>query len=338
MLEPSDLHPNTQATLMLVSRLRQPDNPEATPLRPAEFLRVVMALKRMGLQPADLFDNRNISRLSGTGTPDPERVGALLARGMALSMALEKWSAQGIWVIGWDDADYPVAYKRKLEEQAPPILYGLGERRLLDKGGLAIVGSRDVDDSGMAFTRRVAESCAYDGIQVVSGAARGVDSLAMICCLEQGGCAVGILSDSLARQAVSNQFRDAIITGRLVLMSPFEPEARFHVASAMARNKLIYALADFALVISSGYEEGGTWAGAKENLNRGWVPLFVRADSDAPEGNRRLVEAGGEPLQTSSFPHSGILEWMRQRMTPRSIARPRKHHKHSLEQGTLPLS
>lgn len=336
MADPSSSNPNTQATLMLTSRLRQ-SGEVVTPLRPAEFLSVVMALKRMGLQPADLFESQNLSRLSDAGIPNPERVELLLSRGLALAMALENWSAQGIWVIGWDDKDYPSSYKHKLKGQSPPILYGLGDRKLLADGGLAIVGSRDVDEPGMAFTRSIAESCASDGVQVVSGAARGVDSQAMLGCLEHGGRAVGVLSDSLARQAVSSRFRDAVVTGCLALISPFEPEARFHVASAMARNKLIYALADFALVISSDYKKGGTWAGAVENLEKGWVPLFVRKDEDVPTGNLRLMDAGAIPVEASSISQGGVAEWMQQQIEAHGRARGNTSESLGSAQGTLPL-
>jgi predicted Rossmann fold nucleotide-binding protein DprA/Smf involved in DNA uptake len=54
----------------------------------------------------------------------------------------------------------------------------------------------------------------------------------------------------------------------------------------MERNKLIYALADWAIVVASAAGQGGTWTGALENLKAGWAPLFVRNGSDVPDGNR----------------------------------------------------
>ena len=56
--------------------------------------------------------------------------------------------------------------------------------------------------------------------------------------------------------------------GRLALVSPYDPAAGFNVGHAMGRNKLIYALADAALVVSSDYQKGGTWTGAVEQLKR----------------------------------------------------------------------
>jgi len=60
----------------------------------------------------------------------------------------------------------------------------------------------------------------------------------------------------------------------------------------MARNKYIYSLADSSLVIHSG-EKGGTFNGAIENLNKGWVPLWVNRTNDKNSANEYLVTQGG---------------------------------------------
>ena len=164
----------------------------------------------------------------------------------------------------------------------------------MSRGGLAIVGSRDVDAAGEEFTKRAAAAAAREEMQVVSGGARGVDQLAMLAALEAGGTVVGVLADSLLRSATSGKARESIQDGRLTLISAFDPEAGFNVGNAMQRNKQIHALADFGLVVSSGYNEGGTWSGAIEQLEKlHLVPLFVRADSDAPKGNLELLRRGG---------------------------------------------
>ena len=84
--------------------------------------------------------------------------------------------------------------------------------------------------------------------------------------------------------------------GRLVLISPYDPAAGFNVGHAMQRNKLIYALADAALVVTSDFEKGGTWAGAIEQLERlHFVPVFVRNGAYAGKGNSALLNRGGKP-------------------------------------------
>ena len=114
--------------------------------------------------------------------------------------------------------------------------------------------------------------------------------------LEAGGNVVGILADSLERIVVRREHRDALNDGRLALISPYDPAARFSVGHAMRRNKLIYALADAALVVDSDYGKGGTWAGATEQLEKlNSVPVHVRADGNVRRGLDELRKRGAKP-------------------------------------------
>lgn len=162
----------------------------------------------------------------------------------------------------------------------------MGNQELLSQGGLAVVGSREVDEAGLKYTQRVAQSCAEQGIQIVSGGARGVDQAAIIAAVEAGGTTVGVLADSLTKAAVSGKYRAGIREKRLTLVSAYDPDARFHVGNAMGRNKYIYALADYALVVSSTFNQGGTWAGATEALERGKSVRFL---SDRKEQCLRAI-------------------------------------------------
>ncbi len=73
----------------------------------------------------------------------------------------------------------------------------------------------------------------------------------MQACGQAGGTVIGILAADLLRSTVNRQNRQGIQSGQLVLISPFNPEAGFNAGSAMARNRYIYALADFAVVVDS---------------------------------------------------------------------------------------
>ena len=89
------------------------------------------------------------------------------------------------------------------------------------------------------------------------------------------------------------------MNGRLALTCPYDPAARFNVGHAMQRNKLIYALADAALVVNSDHGKGGTWAGASEQLEKlKSVPVYVRADGDVGKGLAELQRLGARPWPT----------------------------------------
>ena len=213
-----------------------------------------------------------------------------------MALAIEKWTSSGVWIICRSDEDYPVRLKQHLKKQAPAILYGVGHPGLLQSGGLAVVGSRNVDNIGEQFTRLAVAACSKQGIPIVSGGARGVDQVAMLEGLHAGGTVVGALADSLLKSAVAKKYRDGIRELRLVLVSAFSPEARFNVGNAMGRNKHIYALADYGLIISAEVGKGGTWAGVTEELKRPDArPVFVRDASTAPGGNRALIKLGAKP-------------------------------------------
>ena len=86
---------------------------------------------------------------------------------------------------------------------------------------------------------------------IISGGARGTDQAAMSGALEAGGRSVGVLANGLERAALNRGNRNFLLDGRLVLVSPYDPAARFLAAHAMQRNKLIYALSDAAVVVNS---------------------------------------------------------------------------------------
>jgi predicted Rossmann fold nucleotide-binding protein DprA/Smf involved in DNA uptake len=272
---------------------------EPQPLTLSEYNAVAGWLRENEMSPGDLLNPTLQNRLSKITIDklDSDRLVALLERGVMLGLAVEKWTNQGLWVLGRGDSQYPKRLKQRLRHSAPAILYGIGNIELLSEGGLAVVGSRDVDEEGLGYTQRVAQTCAEQGIQVVSGGARGVDQAAMLAVLEAGGTAVGVLADSLSKAAVAGKYRAGIKEGRLTLVSAVDPGASFNAGNAMGRNKYIYAVADYALVVSSSVGKGGTWAGATEALERiKDVPIFVRMQETVPEGNRQLLKKGAKPL------------------------------------------
>jgi predicted Rossmann fold nucleotide-binding protein DprA/Smf involved in DNA uptake len=212
-----------------------------------------------------------------------------------MALALERWTRGGLWVIARGDPAFPRRLKQRFRHRAPALLYGAGDPALLETGGMAIVGSRDASASALEFTRHVASRCAKAGMTVVSGGARGVDAAAMQGATQAGGRCIGVLAADLLKASVNRHNRVGIREGRLVLVSPFPPEAGFHAGHAMGRNRYIYALADLALVVDAGLRTGGTWAGAVENLRQGWVPMYVRSPGEGA-GNAALIAQGARPF------------------------------------------
>jgi predicted Rossmann fold nucleotide-binding protein DprA/Smf involved in DNA uptake len=296
---------DTQAVLLLTASLGKRTGDVPKPLLPSEYSSLAEAMREASLRPADLLGNASAGAIEELLAEMPagkrgriaaDRVVRLLERGGLLSLALTRWTGAGLWVVSRADAAYPSYYKRVLKNSAPPIVFGIGPQGLLERGGVAVVGSRKPEPSSAAYTEAAGRWAAASGMQVVSGAARGVDELAMLACADVGGTSLGVVAESLLQQSTRRQFRDPIIGGRLTLISSFDPEAPFSVGNAMARNRWIYALADRGLVVACSKESGGTWAGAIEALRRGF-PVYARRGNPDRPGNEALIEHGARPIE-----------------------------------------
>ena len=298
---------NTQAIILLSCHFSKAKKDDPNPLTPTEFGRFSLWLFKNKYQPSDLFDK---FETVGSKWNDPknkittDRLKYLLGRGLAMSLALEKWESADIWVIIRKSPQYPKRLIEHLKENAPALLFGVGNKKLLNSGGLAIVGSRSINDVDNKFTQEIAKKMALDGFNIISGGARGVDETSMLSALGAEGTAIGVLSNGLLSAAVSGKWRKYIKNNQLLLISIFYPDAGFNVGNAMARNKYIYCMSDAALVVHSG-TKGGTWTGALENLKKEYSLLWVKKTNDVEAGNKKIVEQGGcwyeESMDSSSF-------------------------------------
>jgi DNA processing protein len=292
------LSANTQAILLLMAPLitgRATSSPDL--LSPGEYKRLACHLREMQREPSDLLapDAADLLRACQP-VVEESRLQRLLGRGFLLSQVIERWHARAIWVASRADTDYPRRLKARLREDAPALLYVCGDMSLLETGGLAVVGSRHVDDALIDYTMAVGRLAANAGKTLVSGGARGIDQAAMLGALEEGGKVIGVLADSLEKSAMNRVHRNPLISGQLVLISPYDPGAGFNVGNAMHRNKLIYALADASLVVNSDFNKGGTWAGATEQLDKlRLVPLYVRSTGESSGGLDALRKKGAIP-------------------------------------------
>jgi len=301
----STVSANTKAVLLLTAPLIVGRSPHSTELlSPGEYNRLARGLSDNGREPADLLSPEASEVIEKVQAfVDGGRLMRLLERGFLLSQAIERWHARAIWIVSRADAEYPRRLKERLKDAAPGVLYGCGRISILETGGLAIVGSRDVNEELIKYTEAVGRLAAGATKTVVSGGARGIDRAAMQGALQADGCAVGVLADSLERFALARDLREYLLDDRLVLVSPYDPSAGFDVGNAMQRNKAIYALADAALVVNSDYEKGGTWAGAIEQLEKlHLVPVYVRSNGEASRGLEALQKKGALPWPNPQDP------------------------------------
>lgn len=291
-----------QAIVLLTSYFKNPSKDSPNPLTPTEWKSFAGWLVDRRYTPGSLLseDGINIIESWNDKKITKERLIALLRRGAQMSLALEKWSRAGIWILTRSDPDYPRKLKNRLGAISPPILFGTGNKQLLNIQGIAVVGSRDITDEDIKFAKELGGLISMNDYAVISGGAKGVDETAMLGSLESGGNAVGVLGDGLFQKSLSQIYRKYLTEGNLVLVSPYYPEAGFSVGNAMGRNKYIYCLSEAAIVVHSGLK-GGTWTGANENINKKWVPIYVKENISKDCGNNELINRGAKVFDDISF-------------------------------------
>ncbi|MGZ8846764.1 MAG: DNA-processing protein DprA [Pyrinomonadaceae bacterium] len=306
------------ALLMLCSHLGSGtgDETEAGPLTRKEWNTLAHKISDSEVKhPSVLLgmSGPDLSNRLDMAAAEADRIAQLLSRGGSIALELEQLGANGIWCVTRVDESYPARIKNQLKHQAPPVLFGAGDATILDRSVIGIVGSRNIDEDGANFARRLGELCARSSVAVVSGGARGTDRIAMQGALDAGGCSIGVLADSLTRTIRQPDVRNFIVDGHLVLLTPYRPDNGFSIGAAMGRNKIIYGASDFSVVVSSELKKGGTWAGAVETLNAGWCPLFVRSGKNVGPGNEELIRRGGHAFSDASIEEiDDVIGWMKQ--------------------------
>jgi predicted Rossmann fold nucleotide-binding protein DprA/Smf involved in DNA uptake len=278
------------AALALTSRLV---DSTAKPLSAREF----WALRRR-IEPSSLrgMAAAGIAAELAVDAEDGERIAMLFDRGAGLAIALERLGHSGVWTMTCVDDHYPDRLRRRLGDDAPAVLHGVGDVGLLATDGVGVVGSRDVTEEGSRVAVEIAHTAVKLGVPVVSGAARGVDKSAMNGAFEVGGRVVGVLADPLERTVARRQIRQGVVNGRICLITQYSPNAPFSVGNAMGRNKIIYGLAHCTIVVASDLKSGGTWAGATEALQNRFGRVASWTGAGAGAGNDALIELGAREL------------------------------------------
>ncbi len=261
----------------------------------------------LGMSDADLESK------AGLTTDQAHRVSVLLARGGPAAIEFERLASRGIWITTLGEESYPPRLAETLGDQAPPLLFGVGSHSLAGQDSLAIVGSRDADEGAIGYTESVAASAVKGGLAIVSGAARGIDAAAMTSALEHGGSVIGVVADGLEKRIREPQIRAWLADDRLCLLTPYGSNTGFSVGAAMGRNKLIYGMSAWSLVVAATPGKGGTWAGATEALKNKWGTVFYRRRPDT-SSETGLESRGALPL-VDQVPDVVTAEWLQSQVT-----------------------
>lgn len=219
---------------------------------------------------------------------------------------------RGISVRTWLDDDYP---RRLLEtDQPPPVLYSRGVLSPQDMWAVGVVGTRRVTSYGRQVAAELAGFLAHNGVTVVSGFARGVDTIAHQSALANQGRTIAVLGcgvDIVYPPENRRLAEDMLSAGRGVLISDYPVGTRPEGPNFPPRNRIISGLSMAIVVVEAG-ERSGALITASFALEQGREILAVPGNIFAPQsaGTNRLISNGAHPyLKPDNVLE--ILEWVR---------------------------
>ena len=209
----------------------------------------------------------------------------------------ESFFNQGFEIIPITSPEYSKTLKNNLKAaHSPAVLYIKGNKKILEEKSIAIVGSRDASETALKFTDNIAKLASKEFKVVVSGFAKGVDKQALDSAINYKGQSIIVLPQGIMTfgSGFKNYYRQ-IIDGDVLVLSTFFPKAPWKAELAMARNPIIYGLANEIYVAESS-EKGGTWSGVVDGLKKG-RKIFVRqTEPNEKNANHVLIQKGAVPV------------------------------------------
>lgn len=198
----------------------------------------------------------------------------------------------GIKVITYEDPSYPEMLREV--EDSPMVIYAKGDIQPQDKYAIAIVGSRKPTHYGISVAESISEELATMGFTIVSGLARGIDSLSHKAALKVGGRTIGVLGSGLdIPYPPENKILIEKIINSGCVLSEFPPGTLPDRENFPKRNRIISGLCLGVLVIEATSDSGSliTASYALEQ-NREVFAVPGNITSSNSSGTNELIKKG----------------------------------------------
>jgi DNA processing protein len=208
------------------------------------------------------------------------------------------------------DEFYPRTLLSTLGDDAPPVLFLQGNPRLIHRECIAIVGSRKPCSRSQQAAAHFGEMLARNGRTVISGGARGIDTIGHRNALAAGATAVvppvGIFG--FHWRGIPER---ALRSDQWAIVGQFPPSASWRNRNALLRNRTIVGTSQ-AVIGFDPRDRGGTWHSCRTAL-RLRKPTFVCCSTrPAPRrrGLQKLVRWGAVALNPECLPDFSEFEDM----------------------------
>ena len=160
---------NAMAIIILCSHLSTTE--EIKPLETSEWSELACLLISKQMQPYDLIQlsSNQLSTTLNLNKEYLDRIEKLVSRSASLSFELEKLYRTGIRIVTRADEDYPKRLKVILGKYCPPLFYYVGNLELAKKPLIGMVGSRNINDNDIEFTKLIVNKVVNHNMGIVSG-------------------------------------------------------------------------------------------------------------------------------------------------------------------------
>jgi DNA processing protein len=209
---------------------------------------------------------------------------------------LERLGAHAVTLL---DAEYPASLREIVDP--PPVLFVMGDLLPADVRALAIVGTRRATPYGRAVADRLARDLAVAGVTVVSGLARGIDTVAHRAALDAGGRTIAVLGSGLDQvypeenKPLAQRIRDG---GAVV--SEFAPGVPPDAVNFPRRNRIVAGLSRGTVIVEAGLKSGALIT-ADFALEQGREVFAVPGSVLSPMsvGPNELLKQGATPVTSA---------------------------------------
>ncbi len=221
-------------------------------------------------------------------------------RTLSLEREMDKLRRLDVTVLSLFDADYPLRLKEIFN--APPLLYVKGAITRQDDQSLGVVGTRGPSVYGKELAARIVPELVRTGLTIVSGLARGIDSVAHRAALESGGRTIAVLGCGIdVVYPAENRALFERIQQHGAVVTEYPLGTKPDAFNFPARNRIISGLSLGTVVVEAQYTSGALiTADYALEQNREVFAFPGRATDRGSAGCNRLIREGRAKLVTST--------------------------------------
>lgn len=189
------------------------------------------------------------------------------------------------------------------EKYAPKILFYEGNLDLLTDPKVSLIGTRNPSTEGKKRAHFLSRALVEQGVVVVSGLAKGIDTIAHEAAIKHGGNTIAVLGTPLDKcYPPENEELLSIIKSEFLAVSQFPEGKPVHPSNFPIRNRTMALLSDATIIVEAG-EKSGTRHQGWEAIRLGRTLFMLESVANDPNLTwpRKMIEYGAQVLRREGF-------------------------------------